>query len=40
MGADSLQKRLDAGKPPAWLEPLSTDGAVKVYRVKPAAPAG
>ena len=37
MKADSLQKRLDAGKPPSWLEPVSVNGPVRVYRVKPAA---
>ena len=36
MKADSLQKRLDAGKPPSWLEPVSVNGPVRVYRVKPA----
>ena len=39
MISDSLMKRLDAGKPPSWLEPLSGPKAsLQVYRVKPAAP--
>ncbi len=34
---DSLQKRLDAGKPPAWLLPLSPkDAPLQAYRVAPA----
>ena len=42
MVADSLQKRLDRNQPPAWLEPLSTTGVVRLYRVRPSAgaPAG
>ena len=39
MGKDSLQKRLDANKPPLWLEPLSTKGFIRVYRVRPTAAA-
>jgi hypothetical protein len=39
MPADSLQKRLDANRPPPWLEPLSTGGPLRLYRVRPAAPA-
>jgi hypothetical protein len=36
MSKDSLQKRLDAGKPPAWLIPLSpADAPLQAYRVKP-----
>jgi hypothetical protein len=36
MSKDSLQKRLDAGKPPAWLIPLSpADAPLPAYRVKP-----
>jgi len=36
MSKDSLQKRLDAGKPPAWLIPLSSPtAALQAYRVKP-----
>jgi hypothetical protein len=32
--ADALQRRLDAGRPPAWLAPLSPPGApLQVYRV-------
>ncbi|MHB8285761.1 MAG: hypothetical protein ACYDD1_13930 [Caulobacteraceae bacterium] len=39
MSKDSLQKRLDAGKPPAWLIPLSpATAALQAYRVKPVAP--
>jgi hypothetical protein len=34
MKPNSLQKQLDAGKPPSWLEPLSVKGAVRVYRVR------
>jgi hypothetical protein len=39
MAADSLQKRLDANRPPPWLEPLSTGGPLRLYRVRPATPA-
>jgi hypothetical protein len=39
MVADSLQKRLDRNQPPAWLEPLSTGGALRLYRVRPSATA-
>jgi len=36
MTKDSLQKRLDAGAPPAWLQPLSpTDAPLQAYRVAP-----
>jgi hypothetical protein len=36
MTKDSLQKRLDAGTPPAWLQPLSPPGApLQAYRVAP-----
>ncbi len=39
MSKGSLQKRLDAGKPPAWLIPLSPPtAALQAYRVAPAAP--
>jgi hypothetical protein len=38
MPADSLQKRLDRNQPPAWLEPLSTSGSLRLYRVRAAAP--
>ena len=39
MGANSLQKRLDAGKPPAWLTPLSAPGdALQVFRVGDVGP--
>ena len=35
---NSLQRRLDAGRPPAWLTPLSPpDAALQVYRVTLAA---
>ena len=39
LAANSLQKRLDAGRPPAWLTPLSAPGdSLQVYRVtQPAA---
>ena len=38
MSPDALQKRLDAGRPPAWLKPLSRpDESLQVYRVLPAA---
>ena len=37
MPADSLQKRLDRGQPPAWLEPISDKGVLKLYRVRPSA---
>jgi hypothetical protein len=45
MTKDSLQKRLDAGAPPAWLQPLSPPQApLQAYRVAPqtatAAPQG
>lgn len=34
MPADALQRRLDAGRPPAWLQPLSPKGSpLEVYRV-------
>jgi len=39
MGADSLQKRLDRNLPPAWLEPVSTAGVLRLYRVRPSATA-
>ena len=36
MAKTSLQKRLDAGQPPAWLQPLSLQSdALQVYRVLP-----
>ncbi len=36
LAAETLQARLDAGRPPAWLEPLSPPGApLDVYRVRP-----
>jgi hypothetical protein len=36
MTKDSLQKRLDAGAPPAWLQPLSAPSApLQAYRVPP-----
>jgi hypothetical protein len=36
MTQGSLQKRLDAGKPPAWLQPLSPPEApLQAYRVAP-----
>jgi hypothetical protein len=36
MSKDSLQKRLDAGTPPAWLQPLSPpDAPLQAYRVAP-----
>jgi hypothetical protein len=39
MTRDTLQKRLDAGKPPAWLDPLSPkDDALQVYRLRSPAP--
>ena len=37
MSKDSLQKRLDAGQAPSWLEPVSTGGALRLYRLRPAA---
>jgi hypothetical protein len=38
LSADTLVKRLDAGKPPAWLERLSPDkAAIDVYRLRPPA---
>jgi hypothetical protein len=38
MTKDSLQKRLDAGTPPAWLQPLSLPWTpLQAYRVAPAA---
>jgi hypothetical protein len=42
MTKDALQKRLDAGDPPAWLQPLSPPGApLQAYRVlAPGAKAG
>jgi hypothetical protein len=40
MTKDSLQKRLDAGTPPAWLKPLSPPQApLQAYRVAPQAAA-
>jgi hypothetical protein len=34
MAADALQRRLDAGRPPPWLQPLSPKGsALEIYRV-------
>ena len=39
MAAGSLQRRLDRGKPPGWLDRISARGAVlDIYRVKPAGP--
>jgi hypothetical protein len=38
MKPDSLQKQLDAGKAPSWLEPLSVKGVVRVYRVRAPKP--
>jgi hypothetical protein len=39
LAKDALQRRLDAGKPPAWLEPLSPPSApLQAYRVRSAAP--
>ena len=36
---DSLQARLDAAKPPAWLERMSAPGApIEVYRARPLRP--
>jgi hypothetical protein len=36
MTKDSLQKRLDAGTPPPWLQPLSSPNApLQAYRVRP-----
>ena len=36
MARSALQKRLDAGRPPAWLQPLSPAGEpLQVYRVLP-----
>ena len=36
MKPDALQKRLDAARPPAWLQPLSQPGdGLQVYRVLP-----
>ena len=37
MKADSLQKRLDRNAPPSWLEPIPTNGTLRLYRVRPAA---
>ena len=38
-GRNSLQRRLDDGRPPAWLSPLSSsDAAVEVYRLAPLPP--
>jgi hypothetical protein len=35
MPAGSLQKRLDAGRPPSWLEPVGDQrGALRLYRVR------
>ncbi len=40
LAPDSLQRRLDADRPPAWLERLSPPGApLGVFRVRPAEPA-
>lgn len=36
MPANSLQKRLDRGEHPSWLEPVSTAGPLRLYRVRPA----
>lgn len=37
---DALQRRLDQGRPPAWLQRLSPAGApLQVYGLRPAAPA-
>jgi len=39
MAPASLQKRLDVGKPPAWLERLNAPNApLEVYRVRPPSP--
>ena len=39
LARDSLQARLDAGRPPAWLTPLSpANSPVQVYRATPPAP--
>jgi hypothetical protein len=35
MTQDSLQKRLDAGKPPAWLEVVVKTPTLALYRVLP-----
>ncbi len=41
MAKDSLQKRLDAGTPPAWLQPLSPPEApLQAYRVAPQTATG
>lgn len=41
LGREVLQKRLDAGRPPAWLQPLSPANAgLQVYRVRPRPEAG
>lgn len=41
LASDSLQARLDAGLPPAWLTPLTPPGAaLEVFRVTTPAPAG
>jgi hypothetical protein len=38
LGADSLQVRLDQGRPPAWLEGISRPGdPLQAYRVRPPA---
>lgn len=37
MKANSLQKSLDRNQPPSWLEPIPTNGTLRLYRVKPAA---
>jgi len=35
LSADSLQRRVDAGAPPSWLEPIGSDGPLRLYRVRP-----
>ena len=37
MKPDSLQRRLDRNEPPSWLEPVPSNGTLRIYRVKPAA---
>lgn len=37
MKPDSLQKRLDANRPPSWLEPVPVKGSLRLWRVKPAS---
>lgn len=41
MAANALQRRLDADRPPSWLEPLSPKGApLQIFRVRTGARAG